>query len=809
MPVNENASYLSYHAIIDEEQASTRFALLSNRYKQDTLYRYQKESKFNTLLSKIEKQNQEKEYRVSEVYLGCDLLSKEEIESIKKQRESIKKSKQADFWRNSIQNRQYTVQFTHTEDAMGNKAGRDEVTTDHLLTSITPSFDINRNDTWQKRMNSLRKIISLISRYIIQQRVKKRMKKIMDRFKLNNCFTREQVLDFIERENSEVKKSGIIIGLNNNQETNSEEMKKLKDKLLKTKSKQDSFNNNLLVTSNQNLSNSYYDIEMKASFAERYLAGPMIEELKIIRDNIIKKENIKFTFQKKEEISQKMSQRLLYPMYNRLNLNNNNLLPNIYSYIYSSIFFNDINFFLLKKQENSKINDHQYQLTSITPQYYPTGEYLGSLVGAPEETFLRKSNLEELKSKDILQIFNPANNSISISTKVDSLNSTLTDLAIDVITQDENKIKKLKDEMKGLSSDSFASTMNPSTAASLFLPDDSPPDWFLCEEDNLVWNKKDICPLLPTPPSRSYHTSLQLTERDPLAFFSLQDKVQGNISQESLQVHKNLTNPLIKKEKLSYQPDPSLRTNWLEDSIGTGFNSVNEYLLNGNESIWKNHLNERNYFTPYKSDKRNSTPGPLVREGRGKITDKNFSGLSCNPLNANQSYLQWDTTVAPLELELDKKDYLTDSESDEEYVVVEDDIGEKISDKYKPTKTFIKKFLNNNSSSDSFSASSAKTKVDEFKVELVHDQHLLDLERLLKNKKRENINQYYSKLIDVAEKFSSPLDVPQLQLPYHYYENGVYTLYEKNKALANGDEIYVDRREDDDLDEKLDVIKNK
>jgi hypothetical protein len=77
------------------------------------------------------------------------------------------------------------------------------------LQQIAPtylSWDVNLNDIWNKRRQSLRKFIALVSKWIIRNRMRKIKDKLVEFFVKNNLFTREAVKAYVDQDNK-VKKN--------------------------------------------------------------------------------------------------------------------------------------------------------------------------------------------------------------------------------------------------------------------------------------------------------------------------------------------------------------------------------------------------------------------------------------------------------------------------------------------------------------------------------------------------------------------------------------------------------------------------
>ena len=190
------AGILDLRGILAEEKLNT--------VEGDAFKRQLREMAFLADVDDVEKQEIEKGFRISEEFLGSHFLSEDDIAIVYKQRARALLHKKRSDWR-VIQGRQHTGLYNSNHPTI--KAGAAATTSFQVLRELHPLFDVNRNDIWAKRMNTLRAFISVVSKYINRKRVTERMKKVLDNFHANNAFTREEVLDFINRENIESKKA--------------------------------------------------------------------------------------------------------------------------------------------------------------------------------------------------------------------------------------------------------------------------------------------------------------------------------------------------------------------------------------------------------------------------------------------------------------------------------------------------------------------------------------------------------------------------------------------------------------------------
>ena len=123
-----------------------------NLVEGDPFKRQLRELAFMADVDDLEKQEAEKEFRVSEEYLGSTPLSPEDVSLVYQQRAQSKNHKKRSVWRMS-QSRQHTALCAPSHAYM--KAGAPAAISREVSQVLEPSFDANRNDIWAKRMNTL------------------------------------------------------------------------------------------------------------------------------------------------------------------------------------------------------------------------------------------------------------------------------------------------------------------------------------------------------------------------------------------------------------------------------------------------------------------------------------------------------------------------------------------------------------------------------------------------------------------------------------------------------------------------------
>jgi len=217
------AGMLDLRGILSEERM--------NSSEGDPFKRQLREMAFLADVDDVEKLEIEKGFRISEDYLGSGMLSQEDIDIVYKQRKAAALLKKRAAWR-SVQSRTHTGLFppTHPHVKAGTSADISKkilalanpaktartvaleasagISTESSSALSPPHFDPNRNDIWAKRMNSLRKLISLVSKWLVRKRVRERMAKVMQTFAENGAHTREEIRTFIESSSAKTSKKG-------------------------------------------------------------------------------------------------------------------------------------------------------------------------------------------------------------------------------------------------------------------------------------------------------------------------------------------------------------------------------------------------------------------------------------------------------------------------------------------------------------------------------------------------------------------------------------------------------------------------
>jgi len=176
-----------------------------------------RELAFLSELEEVRKRESEKEFRVSEEYIGVDPVTLEEVEALLERRREIALLQRQNEWKKVI-NRRVTEKFPAHHPKIKSGISPDVAIVLGILppnknienvanqpgdlqTLPEPSYDTNLNDIWSKRVNSVRSLMNIVSKYIICERVRHRLQMLHNRLESANARTREQVRDLVEKDN--------------------------------------------------------------------------------------------------------------------------------------------------------------------------------------------------------------------------------------------------------------------------------------------------------------------------------------------------------------------------------------------------------------------------------------------------------------------------------------------------------------------------------------------------------------------------------------------------------------------------------
>ncbi len=197
------ASGLDLRSVMAEENL--------NAAEGDSFKRQLREMAFLADVDDVAKEETEKAFRTSEQYLGSSLLSEEDVASIQAHRALASRVAAMNSWKRTL-DRQSTELYpphhqTQKAGSLKPPAAADEARVSDLpvVTDLQAglSFDANRNDVWAKRMNTQRRFVSLVGRWIVRRRGEARAKKIKDRLSAAGVTDRESCKAFVSQDNSE------------------------------------------------------------------------------------------------------------------------------------------------------------------------------------------------------------------------------------------------------------------------------------------------------------------------------------------------------------------------------------------------------------------------------------------------------------------------------------------------------------------------------------------------------------------------------------------------------------------------------
>lgn len=174
----------------------------------DAFKRQLREMAFLADVDDVNKEEIEKTFRTSEEYLGSNQLSESDLQIVAEQRNLAARHAALGTWCRTL-DRQRTDLFApfHPAEKAGTFKPQNLGTSiaPNCITSLSPelSFDLNRNDVWAKRMNTQKRFISLVSKWIVQRRGTERLRKIKERLKSAGVTDRDSCRAFVLKENSE------------------------------------------------------------------------------------------------------------------------------------------------------------------------------------------------------------------------------------------------------------------------------------------------------------------------------------------------------------------------------------------------------------------------------------------------------------------------------------------------------------------------------------------------------------------------------------------------------------------------------
>jgi hypothetical protein len=193
---------LDMRSILSEERL--------NLVEGDAFKRQLREMAFLADVDDVNKEEIEKTFRTSEEYLGSYQLSEADLEAVAAQRKIAARNIAMNNWSRTL-DRQRTELFPpyHPLEKSGSLKPQvldaAALSSQTSLTTLAPElhFDVNRNDVWAKRMNTQKRFVSLVSKWIVQKRGSDRLVKIKGRLQAAGVTDRDSCREFVARENGE------------------------------------------------------------------------------------------------------------------------------------------------------------------------------------------------------------------------------------------------------------------------------------------------------------------------------------------------------------------------------------------------------------------------------------------------------------------------------------------------------------------------------------------------------------------------------------------------------------------------------
>ena len=416
-----------------------------------------------------------------------------------KQRAEAQLLKKKADWR-TIQSRQQTEAFLPIHTFV--KAGASISIAERVATSLTPHFDPNRNDIWSKRLNTLRRFVSLVSRWLIRKRVTDRIGKIRETFLNNGAISREEVLAFIERENLAYRKSG---GKNT----------LLKPSSNNTSTARVSTSNEVKLSESDAIVKSQQDAGTPAPVSVAAMVFTSTNEIQLTREfneSVLQKSAAGEIM----DFNPQMIRRILFP---KSSSNGNGAgsrkaipPPDLRKTL---LQFNDKTFYQLKVRPEFVTMGYGTLVAPASPVFYPPNTEKTLRKGAPEELFLRPAADSKVPVEDLNKLLNDSPSEASVPKFLKDLRV----IKLDIPVQGEVVPSKGTDESSGLG-----------------LPENGEPPLWLSAEAEWKPAERDFFRALP-----EYRMLVQAPRRCEIDVDWI-------------------LRPNLSAEKLIYQPDSSLRT---------------------------------------------------------------------------------------------------------------------------------------------------------------------------------------------------------------------------------------------------------
>ena len=653
----------------------------------DPFKRQLRELAFLADVDEVEKQETDKEFRVSEEYLGALLLSDEDVEAIERQRQLMALRKKRADWR-VMQSRQHSKLFPPTHPTM--KAGAPTAIVMQAVACLTPSFDANRNDIWAKRMNTLRYFVSMVTRWIVRRRVQQRLAVIKARINevchdvlhgplaafltekpkamlggATTAAAAEAILAKNKRKLHRAMKDCVRAWINDENSAN-----KMKGGSLAANALAEGGDEPPAVAvvpdadvdaDGEEGAEAGGEVQQPFAFEQCATVAELVcasDDAFIVRRH---KSETALTGARIEMTSHDTVQRLLFP---KCVVEEGNLLLPLAAPAIEAVppRFDDRAFFPLKvRPEYVSMRYTTHRMPEV-PIFFPTGRDKPTRTGAPEEATLRPPADFTATGADLLAIMPPEPPALA-ALRVAALRP-LPDSDSDAATVPPRPSLDEESRDGGGGGDDSAVALAllangggvvgqvlPLTAERLL----SAPSWLAPTDNELlmggvsssgrrgpVWAARDVDFFRPRPDMRMYAAAPALKETDP-------DWI--------LRPYASVTCPSSSRgagaagiDALKYADDGSVRSRWLS---APGFSSAQAYLLGGLES----RCTEAGHHP---------APGPTLVDSYRPDLDRHHSGLFCFRRDHLRSLTATDLDYGPLQQRQDRGDHLTDSESDDE-----------------------------------------------------------------------------------------------------------------------------------------------
>lgn len=814
------AGMLDLRGILAEEKLNAK--------EGDAFQRQLREMAFLADVEEVEKLETEKTFRVSEDYLGSHLMNAEDIDFVYRQREMTRVLQMKGRWRHR-QARQSNARIASNHPSI--KAGVLKNTAQELMTSLFPQYDPNKNDIWQKRLNTLRRFVYLVSTWLVRERLTRRMRKVVQYFHDHGAYTRAEVRAFIERENQD-KSSSLSTTTTSSAEKEEKERKAAE---LAALNKAAAAAMGLAAGATTSASSSK---AAALSAAEVIFSKPNTNLLKILRHHQLIQEEAIRVKEGRAEITTTMASRLMYPTFDR-NILTDDRSPNQRGLLSFSeclgrtLTFDDRSFFHQKIQPDYQYRQYtEHAVASLVPLHFPAEKDKPLRSGAPEEYNLRvpgdgqittvehrhgfyvKHEKEPVEVVDKMLV--EVHGLTTITTTSVSIHAHHTSSHTKTHTPESPNEHRVHDHQllpAWIQSSGTSSSSSSSGRRSL-------------STSHVAWKAPDLDLLTPRPEFRAYLPPLLRTELDVDAVFHYPPRPPHRAADGGTET----VDALIRHRM---QRDASLRNQWQD--AGAGYLCAHYYLLGGAESRWRPAPS-----IPYSSsshqgggvstaaadedpDDRLSFPpmGPLLSDYYQPDHDRHVSGLNCFARDHTRDVTEWDADVARLQHTQDASDKLTDSESDHDddfyYEALKPSVR-KVRDLLHPPKPVVAdvapakgdknakggkapapaaaapttKDDNDGAHEDSFlmdgEIDASGHQKNEAQVELLRDRKTLDLESTVWRSRKDVLDGIYRRQVQVANASISVLQATRVQLPFHVFEDVVY----KDLSSANtGSRFYV------------------